>query len=75
MKVNPASLAAGFYQSAISVDTSAGSVNVPLTLLLAQAPTMILNPAGTQFQQAAKLPSPGNPNGSFSVGVSLATPR
>jgi adhesin/invasin len=67
--VNPAGLAASYYQSAILVNTSAGSLNVPLTLLLAQNPTMTLNPAGTQFQQAFGS-TPGNPSGSFQVGVS-----
>jgi uncharacterized protein (TIGR03437 family) len=66
--VNPGSLAAGFYQSTILVNTSAGSVNVPVTLLLAQDPTMTLSPAGTQFQQAVGS-SPGNSNGSFLVAV------
>jgi uncharacterized protein (TIGR03437 family) len=67
--VNPAGLAPGFYQSTISVNTSAGLANVPVTLLVAQNPTMTLSPAGTQFQQAAGS-SPGNPNGSFEVAVS-----
>jgi hypothetical protein len=66
---NPVGKAAGFYQSTIFVNTSAGSVSVPVTLLIAQNPTMTLNPAGTQFQQAAGS-TPGNPNGSFLVSVS-----
>jgi large repetitive protein len=67
--VNPANLAAGFYHSTIVVSTSAGTIGVPVTLLLAQVPVMTLSPAGTQFQQAAGS-SPGNPNGSFLVAVS-----
>ena len=67
--VNPASLTAGYYQSRIQVNTSAGSASIPVTLLLANNPTMTLNPAGTQFQQAVGS-SPGNPNGSFLVSVS-----
>jgi uncharacterized protein (TIGR03437 family) len=67
--VNTAGMAAGFYQSAILVNTSAGSVSVPVTLLLAQNTTMTLSPAGTQFQQAAGS-SPGNPSGTFLVSVS-----
>jgi uncharacterized protein (TIGR03437 family) len=70
--VNPASLAAGYYQSAILIDTSAGSVNVPVTLLFAPNATMTLNPAGTQFQMPAGA-SPGNPNGSFLVSVAGAS--
>ena len=67
--VTPGSLVAGYYQSTILVNTSAGSVNVPVTLLLAANPTMTLNPAGIQFQQLAGS-SPGNPAGSFLVSVS-----
>ena len=66
---NPTGKSAGFYQSTILVTTSAGSVNVPVTLFIAQNPTMTLNPAGTQFQQAFGS-TPGNPNGSFLVSVS-----
>ena len=67
--VTPGSLKAGYYQSTIVVNTSAGSINVAVTLLLAANPTMTLNPAGIQFQQAAGS-SPGNPAGSFLVSVS-----
>jgi uncharacterized protein (TIGR03437 family) len=67
--VNPANLAAGFYQSTILVNTSAGSASVPVTLLLAQNPTMTLNPAGIQFEEAPGS-TPGNANGSFVVTVS-----
>jgi len=67
--VNPANLTAGYYQSAILVNTSAGLANVPVTLLISPNPIMTLNPSGTRFQQAAGS-SPGNPNGSFLVDVS-----
>ena len=67
--INPGTAGAGFHQSTILVKTSAGSANVPLTLLLAKNPTMTLSPGGTQFQQAAGS-TPGNPNGSFQVSVS-----
>ena len=67
--VNPASLKAGYYQSTISVNTSAGSINTPVTVMLAENPTMTLMPSGMQFQQTTGS-SPGNPGGSFLVGVS-----
>jgi trimeric autotransporter adhesin len=70
--VNPAGLAAGFYQSSILVNTSAGSVGVPVTLLVSPNPTMTLNPAGTQFLMQVG-GAPGNPNGSFDVSVSGST--
>jgi hypothetical protein len=66
--VNPAGLASGYYQSTIFVNTSAGSANLPVTLLLAQNPVMTPSPAGTQFQMPAG-GAPGNPNGSFLVSV------
>jgi uncharacterized protein (TIGR03437 family) len=67
--VNPTGLAAGFYQSSVLVNTSAGSSSVPVTLLVAQNPPMTLSPAGVQFQASAGA-APGNPNGSFQVTVS-----
>ncbi|MGD1070506.1 MAG: putative Ig domain-containing protein, partial [Bryobacteraceae bacterium] len=67
--VNPTGLSAGYYQSTISVNTSAGSVSVPVTLLLAQNGTMTLNPAGIELESTAGS-SPGNSNGSFLVGSS-----
>jgi len=70
--VNPLGLSAGFYQSTILVNTSAGSANVPVTFLVSQNATLTLNPAGTQFPMLAGS-SPGNPNGSFSVDVSSAS--
>ncbi len=66
--VNPAGLVAGYYQGTIVVDTSAGSVNLPLDFLLTQSPIMTLNPSGSQFQTSAGS-LPGNANGSFLVSV------
>ena len=66
--VNPAGLAANYYQSTILVNTSAGSANVPVILQVAQNPIMTLSPTGAQFQIPAG-GAPGNPNGSFLVGV------
>jgi uncharacterized protein (TIGR03437 family) len=67
--VNPTGLSAGFYQSTIFVNTSAGSANIPVTLLVAQNATMTLSPAGSQFRMSFGS-SPGNPGGSFLVEVS-----
>jgi uncharacterized protein (TIGR03437 family) len=69
VSANPAGLKAGFYQSSILVNTSAGSVSVPVTLLLAQNAAMTLNPAGTQFHASAGS-MPGDSGGSFLVSVS-----
>ncbi len=67
--VNPNGLSPGYYQSTISVNTSAGSVSVPVTLFLAQNATMTLNPAGIELEAAAGS-SPGNSSGSFLVSIS-----
>jgi uncharacterized protein (TIGR03437 family) len=75
--VNPAGLSAPLSQSTVAVTTSAGSVNVPLTLLIAQKPTLTLIPAGTQFQtqiQNSVVAPLGNANGSFQVGVTGTAP-
>ncbi len=66
---DPGSLAAGYYTSAISVSTSAGSGTIPVTLLISAQATMVLGPAGTQFSmpQGGTL---GNASGSFLVSVS-----
>ena len=66
--VNPAGLAAGVYQSAILVNTSAGSLSVPLTIVVSGSATMTLSPGGTQLQTAAGS-APGNPGGLFKVSV------
>lgn len=67
--VNPATVAVGFSESTIVVNTSAGTLDVPVTLFVSKTPAMTLNPAGMQFQQVAGS-SPGDPTGSFLVSVS-----
>lgn len=66
--VNPTGLTAAYYQSSVTISTSAGTITVPVTLLLSANATMTLNPAGTQFQ-IPQGGAPGNPNGSFLVSV------
>jgi uncharacterized protein (TIGR03437 family) len=66
--VNPSGLAAGYYESTILVNTSVGSADIPVILLVSANATMTLNPSGTQFQMLAGS-APGQPNGSFLVGV------
>ena len=68
VSVNSEGLAAGFYRSSVSVVTSAGTVSVPVTVMVAASPTMTLNPSGTIFNALAGS-LPGNPNGSFEVSV------
>ncbi len=66
---NPNGLSAGYYQSSISVNTSAGAVSIPVTLFLAPNATMTLNPAGIELEASAGS-LPGNFNGSFLVSIS-----
>ena len=72
VNANSAGLSTGYYQGSVLVTTSVGSANIPLTLLVSQNPTMTLNPSGNQFQMLTGT-SPGNPNGSFLVGVASST--
>ena len=67
--VDPTALSPAYYQSTVFVSTSAGSVAVPVTLLIAENSTLSLNPAGAQFQMQASS-APGDPGGSFLVSVS-----
>jgi uncharacterized protein (TIGR03437 family) len=66
---NPGSLGPGYYLSSITVNSSAGTASVPVTLLISAASVMTLGPAGTQFSmpQGGAL---GNSSGSFLVSVS-----
>ena len=66
--VSPTALPSGYYSGAITVNTSAGTLNVPVALFVAGTPEMTLDPAGELFRQEAGS-SPGNPGGSFLVGV------
>ena len=66
--VNPAGLAAGLHQSSLSVVTSLGAVTVPVTVLVTANANLTLNNSGTLFNALAGS-LPGNPNGSFEVGV------
>jgi len=66
---NSVGLKTGYYLSSLTVVSSAGSLSIPLTLLISGASVMTLGPAGTQFSmpQGGAL---GNAAGSFLVTVS-----
>lgn len=65
---NPAGLVAGFYQSSVTVNSTAGSSSVPVTLLVTPAVTLSLGPAAAQFSAPQGNP-PGTSSGSFAVSV------
>jgi len=65
---NSTGLAANYYQSTITVVSSAGTIVVPVTLNVAQSVTMTLAPSGATIQSVAGNP-PGNLTGSFNVNL------
>jgi uncharacterized protein (TIGR03437 family) len=69
---SPGSLSPGYYLSSITVNSSAGSASVPVTLLISASSIMTLGPAGTQFSMPQGGIA-GNPNGSFLVSVSTGS--
>ena len=71
--VDPGGLAAGYYRTTITVNSAAGSVALPVSLLVTGTTSLTLNPQGTQFELAAG-GALGDPSGSFAVGLSGAAP-
>lgn len=67
----PGSLGAGFYQSSITVISSAGRATVPVNLFLTANADMTLAPAGALFTLPAG-GALGNNAGTFGVGISSA---
>ena len=65
---NPAGLVAGFYQSSVTVNSSAGSSSAPVTLLVTPAVTLSLGSGTPQITVPQGNP-PGNTSGSFPVSV------
>jgi uncharacterized protein (TIGR03437 family) len=63
---NPAGLSPGYLRSTITVNSSAGSATVPVTLLVGANPAITLAPSGSQFSASAGS-SPGKSGGSFNV--------
>jgi len=69
VQANPAGLSAGYYFTAVTIVSSAGTITVPVTLLIAANPSLSLEPAGVQLTMPAGGVS-GNPDTSFLVGLS-----
>ena len=65
---NPTGLSAGYRLSHITINSAAGPVSVPVSLLISGSSIMTLAPAGIQFQSTAGS-APGNPGGSLLVTV------
>jgi uncharacterized protein (TIGR03437 family) len=70
--VSPSLLTPGFYRTQVDLATSAGPGTVAVTLFIAPNSSMTLSPQGAQFGMPAG-GAPGDPNGSFLVGVNNST--
>ena len=71
--VNPAGLPVGYNSSSITVNSSAGSLTVPVTLNISANTTIALSPAAGQFSMPAGSPlSPSS--GTFQVSVNATQP-
>lgn len=68
---NPTGLSAGFYQSSITITSTAGTVVVPVTLNLSANALMTLSSSGAQFEAPAGN-APGISSGSFTISVTGA---
>jgi len=64
----PAGLAPGFYRTTVTIQSSGGTISVPVTLEIDQAPSLTLSTTGAQFQSSLGS-APGNNTGSFQIGV------
>ena len=69
INVNPMGLAANYYETTITVTSSAGSATAQVALLVSANPSMSLSPGGVQLLSTTGS-APGNTTGSFLVSVS-----
>lgn len=66
---SPSGLSRGFYRTTVTVESSAATIAIPVTLEIAQAGALTLSAPGAQFQlNAGSVPL--NNVGSFQVGIS-----
>lgn len=68
---NPAGLSAGFYFTELTIVSSAGTAQVPVTLLIQSNPSLVLSPSGNQMT----VPAGGvvaNPDTTFLVNITGA---
>jgi len=63
---NPVGVGPGFFRTLVTANSPAGSVQIPVTLSIAQSPTILLSTKGAQYQSTLGS-SPGNVQGSFQL--------
>lgn len=71
VQANPSGLSAGFYFTELTIVSSAGTVQVPVTLLIQSNPSLVLSPSGNQMS----VPAGGvvaNPDTTFLVDIAGA---
>lgn len=71
VQANPAGLSAGFYFTELTIVSSAGTAQVPVTLLIQSNPSLVLSPSGNQMT----VPAGGvvaNPDTTFLVNITGA---
>ncbi len=75
--VNPTGLSAGYYESTIVLNSSAGAAPIGVALLVSQNGTMSLAPAGIEFESRIEngaVSAPGSSSGAFLVHASSTSP-
>jgi uncharacterized protein (TIGR03437 family) len=65
---SPAGMGTGFFRTVVTVNSPGGSVSIPVTFSITQAPTVLLSTKGAQFQTILGS-SPGNIQGSFEIST------
>jgi uncharacterized protein (TIGR03437 family) len=70
---NPAGLGAGFFRTTVTMQSSSGTITVPVTLDIATSPALTLSASGAQYQSTLGS-APVNTSGSFQVATTSGMP-
>ncbi|HYA18576.1 MAG TPA: FG-GAP-like repeat-containing protein [Bryobacteraceae bacterium] len=70
---SPSGLGRGFYRTSVTIESSGGTLTIPVTLQIAQSGALTLSAPGAQFQLTAGS-TPLNNIGSFEVGTTGNVP-
>ncbi|HWE52541.1 MAG TPA: putative Ig domain-containing protein [Bryobacteraceae bacterium] len=72
LTANPSGLTPGFYRTTVTIQSSGGTITIPVTLNIALSPSLTLTTSGAQFQSTIGSPPPVT-SGSFQVGSTGGT--